>query len=602
MARVFRTAILLASILSAGSAFAAGGTCPTGANYPNASGSLVTLASLGVTSCYYIAANGSDSNSGTTESAPFLHSPGMKNCASNCAALTMSAGIGIIFRGGDTWHFGNSGAAPYGGIVSNCETNGSIPSAMCLQINSGTSMNGTSAHPIYYGIDQSWFTGGSWTRPVFTEDNPLTPNQGVANDSVSSCAHSMGSNQILFGMANDSYIIVDGVEGVGLCEPAADSGGDDAYFDQSSDSNDTIERVYIHGWTHVSYSSVSASIKGFAGSDTATDVYFQVFVDGSDSDPGGFSWTLYHGGANVSQSVFRYTDQLVTTSGHNFHDNLLEHFFQPSDTNEHPNAYEEAGNGNPDTSLYYNNVFRYLGTDANACNRAMVVFWPVTAPGQTSYVFNNVVYGTNSCSNGNWFNLGQNSNQNNGNSGQQNVFNNTLENTANAEMMECTGASTSSTPLTFANNHYITDGSSQYKAQCGTTVGPVTTVTDATRQTHATADANSSPHFDQYTSSETYGYSPVASTNTTVGAGTNEVAFCNAMSSSGELAIEQAGAACKSDTTFGVSYNATTHWVTGLKRTTTARPGGAWDVGAYQYSSQQASAPNPPTNLVATVQ
>ena len=40
-----------------------GGTCPSGANYvnpSNATGSLVTLSSLGITNCYYIAANGSD--------------------------------------------------------------------------------------------------------------------------------------------------------------------------------------------------------------------------------------------------------------------------------------------------------------------------------------------------------------------------------------------------------------------------------------------------------------------------------------------------------------------------------------------------------------
>ena len=58
-------------------AFASGGSCPSSASYLNSSGSLVTLSSLGVTSCYYIAANGSDSNNGTTEATPWLHAPGM---------------------------------------------------------------------------------------------------------------------------------------------------------------------------------------------------------------------------------------------------------------------------------------------------------------------------------------------------------------------------------------------------------------------------------------------------------------------------------------------------------------------------------------------
>ena len=60
MARLLRAVIFITCCLSAGSAFAAGGTCPSGANYlqPNTANTLVTLSSLGITSCYYIAANG----------------------------------------------------------------------------------------------------------------------------------------------------------------------------------------------------------------------------------------------------------------------------------------------------------------------------------------------------------------------------------------------------------------------------------------------------------------------------------------------------------------------------------------------------------------
>ena len=74
MARVFRAAILMACILSAGSGFRCRWCmCPAGANYTNPAnptGAHVTLASLGITNCYYIAAGGSDSNSGTSESSP----------------------------------------------------------------------------------------------------------------------------------------------------------------------------------------------------------------------------------------------------------------------------------------------------------------------------------------------------------------------------------------------------------------------------------------------------------------------------------------------------------------------------------------------------
>ena len=94
MARVFRAAIFAACLLSAGSAFAAGGSC----------GSIPVPS--GVTSCFYISAAGADTNSGTSESSPWLHAPGMANCSNTCRSTTPAGGEGFIFRGGDTWHFG----------------------------------------------------------------------------------------------------------------------------------------------------------------------------------------------------------------------------------------------------------------------------------------------------------------------------------------------------------------------------------------------------------------------------------------------------------------------------------------------------------------
>src|SRR5208282_1157790 len=132
-----------------------GSNCPSGANYfnplTNAHG---TLSSLGVTSCYYVAANGSDSNNGTSESTPWLHAPGMANCSGNCAAVTPGPGAGFVFRGGDTWHFGSSAAPATGGTWT-------------------WQWSGSSGSPIYIGVDPAWYAGGSWARPVLTGDNPV---------------------------------------------------------------------------------------------------------------------------------------------------------------------------------------------------------------------------------------------------------------------------------------------------------------------------------------------------------------------------------------------------------------------------------------------
>src|SRR5208337_2423696 len=155
-------------LLIAPSAWAAGGACPTGASYlnpANPTGSLVTLSSLGVTNCYFIAANGSDSNAGTTEAAPWLHAPEMPNCSSNCAAVDTShttniAGTGFIFRGGDTWHFGNSGASPYTGGTWNIWWSG----------NTSCAYETGEGNCFYIGVDQAWYTGSSWARPVLNMD------------------------------------------------------------------------------------------------------------------------------------------------------------------------------------------------------------------------------------------------------------------------------------------------------------------------------------------------------------------------------------------------------------------------------------------------
>ena len=40
---------------------------------------------------YYVAANGSDSNNGTSEATPWLHAPGMSTCTATCASTTISA-------------------------------------------------------------------------------------------------------------------------------------------------------------------------------------------------------------------------------------------------------------------------------------------------------------------------------------------------------------------------------------------------------------------------------------------------------------------------------------------------------------------------------
>lgn len=608
MAKLLRFAIFLGCFFSAGSAFAAGGTCPTGAVY--GANSNATLSSLGITSCYYIAANGSDSNDGLSEASghPWAHAPGMPNCSSSCAiaasacASNQCAGYGFVFRGGDTWHFGASTTPATGGMWN-------VP-------NGGT--GGTLSNPIYLGVDQAWYTGSAWARPMMTGDNPVcgpsTVGSGCTKGSlstyklsqyyVSSCAYQVGSSNHLFTFSGSSHFILDNFEITGLCQSApGQPGNHDEYISYGSSGDMKFLNLYLHGWTHVQYADVNGGggcnsgnvcfgISIFAGGNSSTpdDLHTYEVIDGSDSDPVA-AQACYCDFWEVSYSYIGNQSNIITRYPHLFHDNLFEYWYE----NGHGNVLESVGDASG-TNAVYNNVFRHVNTTADPGDP---MFWPYPPPGTTDYFFNNVSYDV---TNMEYFNVGQNAPETSG-QGPLVVFNNTFQNNAvsGGGIFGCT----SSYPLTWtaANNHYITEGSSAYNSTKCTTGGN----TDMTSLLMNNATATTAG----YTASQAYAYaptlygSPTASANSpTVRVGTNEsTQFCGALSSSSDPMIQAAGTACNAGTTYACSYNSSNHTVscpalipTPIKN---PRPASvAWDQGAYQTNS---SAPNPAKNPTVTV-
>lgn len=255
-------------------AHAAGGACPSGANYINPAlqgvdGPRVTLASMGVTSCFYVAANGSDSNDGLSEAAghPLLHAPFMKNCTANCATIqaAFTAGEAVIFRGGDTYHYFSG--SPQIGLPTGWPTGTG---------GSGTTgwnwtKTGTSANPIYVGYDPTWFTGSSWARIIISNDNPINPSpnttlyfNSVSNPFsiqgiVSSC--SVSSQGALDDVYLDgvNFVLFDGFEFSGMCWNDATSNSNEHIYlkfngpapGAGTDQEIYITRNYYHGYTHV---------------------------------------------------------------------------------------------------------------------------------------------------------------------------------------------------------------------------------------------------------------------------------------------------------------------------------------------------------------
>lgn len=590
----------MACVFYSGSAYAAGGACPTGANYLDpSSGSMVTLASLGVTNCYYISAAGSDSNSGTSESSSWLHAPHMPACSGNCAAVQnqsngIQPGTGMILRGGDTWHLGNSDAAPYTGGSWN--------------FNSGQTPAGTSTHPIYVGVDQTWFSGSSWARPILTADNPVCNastlggscftsalSGGIVQYYVSSCSFTMagGSNEMLIFDSLRNFI-VDNFEMTGICQSTAGQPGHhDVYVSYGSASGPmSFVNLYIHGWSHLRFAAANGSagcngavcfgilmFQGSVQSGPGENILYTV-VDGSDSD--GQSGGFCQGGMyDVAYSVISHTSQCITTTMHVFHDNLVDTFFE----NGHSNVLESTNNGDfAGVNAVYNNIFRNLETSGGSGG---VILWPSPKVGSTDYFFNNLMYSVGSME---VFNVGLNG----GDQGALAIFNNTFQmnsNSGNGSIFGC--QSPHSHPFTVANNHIIIESSTAYSNPCSG-------LTDVTNLLMSNATAKSKG----YTVSQNYVFAPTSSSSPTAGTGTNNGAFCSALSAaaSGSPTLSDAAFACQNDTSYACSYNTGSHSVNCPARTVIARPTNtAWDKGAYQSGGTQAAGPNPPSNLAATV-
>lgn len=505
---------------------------------------LVTTASA---TTYYIAANGSDSNSGTSKATPWLHAPGMAGCTGACASASPKPGDQIILRGGDTWTVSGAVASWW-----------SVP-------------GGSSGNDVHIGgLDATWYAGSSWTRPVLNGGGTwpgintgvvvrLGPYNEFANIEIKG---------ILIGNAN---------------WPGA------TYVFASTDGPDLIHDNYLHGWSHsagVGDSSFGINCNG--ATDQGSQVYRNV-IDGSDTAKDGQLAAIY--GATCSAVYQNYIAWVQTGMNgiwKQVHDNV---FYQTAMTpypgsGAHNNAMESNNApGDPPNEMVYNNVF--LGMPANGGIGLNLT--PIN--GNTSYIFNNVI--GDGMAAGNTLVCGYT------NAGTCQYLHNTFEcgpdpngwSPGSAPNQACTdvysGAS-GNMAATFVDNHFIS--STGVTLGCSNASCVITQIPNP--------NTSSTPGGGGYSYTQPYIFSPSSGSSVTVGASSNDSAYCSTIN-----AIDAAaGSACMSDTTYGVSYNATTHTVSFPARTPVARPSsGNWDAGAYQYTTSGGK-PNPPTGLTGVVQ
>ena len=529
---------------------------------------LLFLTTAGHAATYYVCGatgspcNASDSNAGTSKTATWLHAPGMTNCTATCNSTTINAGDSIIFRGGDTWHYGASTVPAVGGswvfgfsgTATHCNYNANDVSTC-----------------IYIGVDQTWFSGGSWTRPLLTGDNPLS------SALVASCTFDNTATQFFSDISN-SYITFDNFEIGYYCWSGTGGKGN---VTSPGPNNNSFTNLYVHGWSSTTGSTDDKHIVG-PGANFSTannNVWaFDVF-DGGDALTGNTNCT---GVSNPCRSGYLFGGQsydlhdsvvkdisngFVVVQEYSVHDNLFINLIPTYDGATHPNGFESNSSQPAGLPMYfYNNVFYQIQSVG-------VGWWPEPVAGPTGIglmYFNNVEYLMNP---GNCYMYDR------GSSGTPNVnvyFNNNTTVSPCAFNIYDAHTAPGGT-ASFENNHFIGTYTTIPSFIIGNGSATVT-VTDNGHHVFQTQAAAAAQGYVQGSNTlSSNWFAPSAGTNATVGAGTNATAFCNTITDA------TISAACKVGMA-GISYNTTNHTVTALVGN--ARPSsGAWDAGAYQFSS-----------------
>jgi hypothetical protein len=464
-----------------------------------------------------------DASNGTSTSTPWKHAPGMQGCSGNCAAKTPQPGDRFIFKGGVTWDH------------------------TCFEWD--LNFDGVPGNPIYYGVDQTYHTGASWTRPIFSGDHTAL----AVPDSI-------------VGVGHHNWITLDNIEIKGHRAPTNFGSGSIA---QGCATYFLMENLYVHDWDldpSVATDDAHGGIIGNNPSCTPTGVLISHSV---------ISNIEARDAGKQNGIAVRMTDIEYST----IHDVLTAQLFglmnnseiynisypalgpgvvgsnQGFDPTYHDNAtYVQNWDGTWPTDHYtrpglmYNNVIHDFSSGSGG-------FYLNDCPPTGFYVFNNVVYN----------NFGNPAvqidqyPQTGGTCGNYHIWNNTFEvSQPNQNPMRQVPRGEQINLLDTRNNHYIQDGGVDFDIE-----GGIATRTNSNNitQTHAQASAQG------YVISNKY--SPVSATGVTVDAGANLSALC----------VGAFTALC-SDTSLGGA------------RTPQARPSsGAWDSGAYEFASGNPTAP-----------
>jgi hypothetical protein len=417
---------------------------------------LLFLSSLGFASTHYIdCVSGVDTNNGTATGTPWKHLRGMVGCANNCLSYTPAAGDSFIFKGGVTC---GSGLYP---IVWN--------------------WSGTVGSHITIGVDQSWFTGGSWSRPIFDPAGMIGGTTG---------------SDIIFDVRGGEHLNINQLEFNGFTATSwAGTFGNCAVIEAVGLQDVVIDGIYVHGFSIDLTSDGNGChlIQGATFAPFQGDSVVKNSIMAGDGVTAGSAILAF---GNVKNNVIHDMVGMIFPMGHGeISGNLLYNCgypsFPPGASAMHADAIQVDG---ADGTFYiHDNVIHDTGNDvpnANECETMLI-----GNASETDYVWNNVAYNIH----GNAMALVQDSAV-----GVAAYFwNNTVTGSLDG-VGYCVRAGHDTTgygTIEIRNNHCITSAG---RADDPALVATTLTVDHNTVQTTATANGQG------YNSGQTYAYSPTS--------------------------------------------------------------------------------------------
>lgn len=319
---------------------------------------LVSLAlNAGAATFYIDFVGGNDANNGTNTSSAWKLCPGMAGIS---MTYSHNAGDRFVFKGGVTW-------------PASCFT-------MVIQ-NSGTAGNIDT-----YTSDETWYTGGAFTKPVFDFEDTLVSGTGLFSD-----VHS--------GVYVDSdYVTILGIEMKRLliqnvADPGFNGYGVASVHLSGNSDNATVQQCVIRHWKPQATNDSDFGGIFCADGSTYTRILQNTVGWGraANSFQTNSSGTCLSGGWWVISNHFAAAFQFMNGGAFDVQWNE----FGPATNTPEPSAhcngvFSQCGNGS--IQVYANNVFHDLDVNFQTMLLHPVSLTDNVVTNSTTIIYNNLIY------------------------------------------------------------------------------------------------------------------------------------------------------------------------------------------------------------------